>query len=92
MNLQEAKNILGKEYYIELVSKLRNSKVINLYDYEQKYFVKIQINRTYEKIAFQRFVSKDKNNWVEHNSYLHITDIVFYNAQLKQKNLERIKY
>jgi hypothetical protein len=92
MTIHEAKNILGNEYYSELVSKLRNKQVINKYDYEQKYFVKIQLNRKYNKIAFQRFVSLDKNNWVEHNSYLSIKDIVFYNAKMKKANVERIKY
>jgi len=92
MNIQEAKNILGKDYYLELVSKLRNCEVINKYDYEQKYFVKIQLNKKHNRIAFQRFVSKDRNNWVEHNSYLSIKDVIFYNAKMKKANVERIKY
>jgi hypothetical protein len=90
MNLQEAKNILGAEYYKELVSKLRNRIVIDKYDYGQGYYLKFQLNKKHNKIAFQLFVSRDKINWVEQNSYLSIKDIIIECANMKKYNISML--
>jgi hypothetical protein len=59
----------------ETILKLRNKQTLNLFDRENKLFVKIQLNKKTKNICWQRFVSADKKNWINWNEYLSLKDI-----------------
>ncbi len=40
-----------------------------------KCFFKIQLNPTTKSICWQRFVSKDKHNWIKLNECLSLRDV-----------------
>lgn len=63
---------------IETLSKLRNGKplrVLKPYQNLGKCFFQFQLNRNADHICWQRYVSKDRQNWVLLNSYLSLNDI-----------------
>ena len=60
----------------EIVKTLRDRLPISRWDKKQKLFVKIQFNKQCEFVCWQRFVSKDRRNWVNWNEYLSIKDVV----------------
>ena len=61
----------------ELLQKLRNKKPVRLFKnyMGKKAFFHIQLNKKAETICWQRFVSADKQNWIELNSYLSLHDV-----------------
>lgn len=58
------------------IKRLRNREVLSLWDRKNKLFVKIQLNKTDNRICWQRFVSKDKRTWTNWNQYLSLKDCV----------------
>ena len=56
------------------IKKLRNGEHLRFWDKQEKLFVRIQLNKKENFICWQRFVSKDKTNWQEWNSYLALKD------------------
>ena len=60
----------------EQLQKLRNKKCLNLFDKVNKLFVKIQFNhKEKDFVCWERYVSLDKRNWVNHNLYLSLHDV-----------------
>lgn len=61
--------------HTEHLSKLRNRQNLRLWDSSNKLFVQIQLNKKDKGICWERWVSKDKRNWVKWNEYLSLKDI-----------------
>lgn len=60
-----------------IIKKLRNKESISLlkdYDGRGKHFFKIQLNK--DVIAWERYVSKDRRNWIKLNSCLTLREVV----------------
>lgn len=69
---------------IELLKKLRNRQPVKLFDKANKVFVQIQFNKKEtDFICWERWVSKDKRNWVNHNLYLSLKDVNTILNQIK---------
>lgn len=79
---------LSIEAISETVKKLRNKQRINLYDSTNKVFIAIQFNKK-EKgfVCWERWVSKDRNNWINHNLYLSIKDVLSIRNDLVKQRL-----
>ncbi len=92
INILDAKMILGNDYLNDVVNRLRNKEYIRKYDYTNKQFEQIQINKKDNRICWQRFISADKQNWIPINNYLSLKDIIIHYAVMKKNNIERIKY
>ena len=60
----------------ETLTKLRNRQPLRLFDRANKMFVHIQFNKKETGfVCWERWVSKDKSNWVNHNLYLSLKDV-----------------
>ena len=59
---------------MELINKLRHRQRVTVLDHKEKLFTALQINEKESFVCFQRFVSKDRRNWVEWNKYLTLKD------------------
>lgn len=59
----------------EQLITLRNGKPINLFSKVEKQFIKIQLNRKESFVCWERWVSLDKNKWINHNLYLSLKDV-----------------
>lgn len=62
----------------ETLQKLRHGKPLRLlkpYNNQGKSFFHIQLNKKADFICWQRFVSKDKQNWIKLNDCLSLHDI-----------------
>ncbi len=68
------------------ILRLRNKETLNLFDRTNKLFVKIQLNKTTKFICWQRFTSKDKNNWVKQNESLRLKDVLNILETYKSKH------
>lgn len=63
----------------EIVKHLRNRQPIKTYGFAsggQRVFTHYQINLAVKNICWQRFISKDRHNWIEINSYLSLKDVL----------------
>lgn len=58
------------------VNKLRNRESVTLWDSSQKLFIRIQLNKSDNRICWQRFVSTNRRNWTKWNDYLRLKDVV----------------
>ena len=68
----------------ETLSKLRNKQPLRLFDRANKMFVHIQFNQKETGfVCWERWVSKDKTNWVNHNKYLSLKDVDIILNQIK---------
>lgn len=70
------------------LQKLRNGKPIKLWDSLHRIFVHIQLNRKDERVCWERWVSKDRFNWVNHNKYLSLKDVANILEQVKENNFK----
>ena len=59
---------------METLNKLRHRQRVTVFDHKEKLFTAIQINEKESFVCFQRFVSKDKQNWIEWNKNLSLKD------------------
>ena len=59
---------------METLNKLRHRQRVTVFDHKEKLFTSIEINKKESFICFQRFVSKDKRNWIEWNKNLSLKD------------------
>lgn len=57
------------------IKKLRDKENLRLFDSKERLFIQLQINKK-EKgfICWQKYVSKDRRNWIKHNDYLSLRD------------------
>jgi len=72
------------------VKALRDKKPLKLFDSETKYFHHLQLNKYADKICWQHFVSTNKKNWQEWNSYLSIKDVLSIRAKVITNNANNI--
>lgn len=57
------------------IKTLRDRHSLKLFDRKEKLFIHLQLNKKETGfICWQRFVSKDRRNWKEWNSYLSLKD------------------
>jgi len=75
----------------EHLLKLRNRKPLRLWDSLNKLFVHIQLNKKDERVCWERWVSKDKQNWVNWNKYLSLKDISGITAEIQENNKKTIE-
>lgn len=64
------------------VHTLRHGGVLNMWDKENKLFVKIQLNRKEKFVCWQRFVAKPKGDWTNWNDYLSLKDVLKIREQI----------
>jgi hypothetical protein len=70
-----------------IIKKLRNKESVRLWDTSEKLFHHIQLNKKEKFICWERWVSKDRRNWVNWNLYLSLKDIKnLHNKILTNKN------
>jgi hypothetical protein len=64
----------------ELLTKLRNRQPVTFYKSYQgrKRFFRVQLNRSINSIAWQRFVSADRRTWTKLNDLLSLHDIDYW--------------
>lgn len=61
---------------IETLKTLRDRQPLKLFDKANKMFVRIHFNKNEKKfVCWERWVSKDKINWVNWNLYLSLKDV-----------------
>lgn len=60
---------------MELIKKLRDRQPVKLFNSADKVFTQIQLNRKASVICWERWVSKDRKNWVNVNLYLSLKDV-----------------
>ena len=68
------------------IKTLRDGESLNLFDRSTKYFVKIQLNRKEKFVCWERWVSLDRRNWINHNMYLRLKDVMQILTEIKTKN------
>lgn len=55
---------------------LRNKRPVTFFDKTTKIFTRIQFNKKEKDfVCWERWVSRDRKNWVNHNLYLSLHDI-----------------
>lgn len=70
----------------EQLKKLRNKKPLKLFSSDTKLFTTIQINKKESFICWERWVSRDRINWINHNLYLSLHDVkIITNQHIKTK-------
>lgn len=73
----------------EVVKILRYGGVLNMRDRKEKLFVKIQRNKQETGfVCWQKFVAKVKGQWVNHNQYLSLKDVLMIRQQIINNNLQ----
>lgn len=76
---------LKKEYPIsmdKIIKNLRDGGHLRFFDRKEKLFVQIQLNKKEKRICWERWVSKDKLNWVNWNYYLNLRSVLQVVEQL----------
>lgn len=59
------------------VKTLRDRKPLDFFEKKTKYFIHFQLNKKEKSfVCWQRFVSLDRKNWREWNSYLSLKDVL----------------
>lgn len=66
----------------ETIKHLRDGHSLHLFDRKERLFHTFQLNKKAHFICWQRFVSKDRNNWREWNSYLSLKDVLNERARI----------
>jgi len=72
----------------ETLQTLRNRQPLRLFDTKDKTFIRIQLNKKEKFVCWEKWVSKDKQNWVNHNLYLSLKDVDSILADLRKSNKE----
>ncbi len=65
---------------------LRDGRPLKLWDKANKMFIQFQINKKDSQICWERYVSKDRINWVNWNKYLRLKDVIQCINELHVKN------
>ncbi len=72
------------------IKTLRHGGVLDMWDTEQKLFIKIQLNRKESFVCWQRYVAKSRGNWVKWNDYLSLKDVMSIRQDLAQKRAKML--
>lgn len=59
----------------EMLKKLRDGETLRLFDNKSRMFHQFQLNKNEDFICWKYFISYDKQNWVEQNTYLSLHDV-----------------
>lgn len=70
---------------LKIIKKLRDGEHIRFYNSKEKLFVQIQLNKQEKRICWERWVSKDKRNWVNWNYYLDMKSVLQVVEQINQQ-------
>lgn len=70
----------------DIIKKLRDGERVILFDSSSKRFIQLQINKADNRICWERWVSLDKSNWVCHNKFLSLKEVVQLINENKLKN------
>ena len=73
----------------EHLSKLRNRRPLRLWDSLNKLFVHIQLNKKDNRICWERWVSRDKKNWINWNKYLTLKEVGEITAEIKYNKAKK---
>lgn len=71
---------------LDTIKKLRHKKSLNMFDRKENLFTKIQLNKKEKFVCWQRFVSKDKCNWINWNDYLSLKDVLNIQSKIISNN------
>lgn len=69
----------------DTIQKLRNGEQLKLFDKENKTFITFQLNKKEKSICWERWVSKDRKNWINHNKYLSLKEVILICNNLKRR-------
>jgi len=67
------------------IKKLRDKEALRLFDKADKNFVVIQLNRKEKYVCWERWISKDKRNWIKINDYLSLREVWIILQGIKEK-------
>lgn len=70
------------------LSILRHGGGLTLFDRKEKQFTRIQPNKKQAFVCWERWVSKDRRNWVNWNLCLSLKDVNKVLADLKSNNTQ----
>lgn len=60
----------------DIIQQLRHGERVTFYDRYDKMFVTYQLNRYEKRIYWERWVSKDRRNWLNWDKYLSLKDVL----------------
>jgi hypothetical protein len=72
----------------DTVKTLRNKENITYFDKERKEFILITYNKDEEFVCWKKFVSKDRRNWVNHNLYMSLKDVLAIRQEMIDQRLK----
>jgi len=65
-----------------VINNLRHKDSMLMFNTKEKTFVKIQLNPTSERICWQKYISKDKRNWIKWNECLSLKEVLDVRAEI----------
>lgn len=74
----------------EAIKQLRHGGSLNMFDTKDRLFVRIQLNKTENFVCWERWVAKQRGNWVNWNKYLSLKDVIKIRQELALKRTEQI--
>ena len=75
----------------EAIKQLRHGGNLNMFDTKDRLFIRIQLNRTEKKfVCWERWVAKQRGNWVNWNKYLSLKDVMKIRHELAEKRANQI--
>jgi len=70
--------------HTERLIKLRNRQPVTLWDTNEKLFHRIQLNKTTPFICWERWVSRNKTNWIKWNECLTLREALSITFKKKE--------
>ncbi|HXS59733.1 MAG TPA: hypothetical protein VN703_02855 [Candidatus Sulfopaludibacter sp.] len=67
------------------IKKLRDRESLRIWDKSDRMFIHIQINKKEHYTCWERFISKDKRNWIKLNGFLSLQDVWNILKTLREK-------
>lgn len=70
-----------------MIKKLRDGNKIRLYDSHERLFIQFQLNKNENNICWERWVSADQRNWVNHNLFLSLKEVDAIHSNIMRKKI-----
>jgi hypothetical protein len=70
----------------DTVKNLRDGRRVTIFDRSTKTFIRFRLNPSEKRICWIKEVSLDRRNWVNHNLYFSLHDVMLSIKQNKEKN------
>lgn len=67
------------------IKRLRDRESLRLWDRTDKIIVAIQLNKKEKYVCWERWISKDKRNWIKLNGYLSLREVWIILQGIKEK-------